>query len=62
MPRSRGRSSRAWRRAQPFAEAPNICHLCGHPSTTDADHVPPLIEVGRLGFAPPNLRYLRRGP
>jgi hypothetical protein len=62
MARSKGRTGRPWRRAraQLFAEAPDLCHLCGHPGTTDADHVPALVELERLGLDPTDVRYLRR--
>ena len=62
MPRSTGRTGRRWRRAraQLFAEIPDICWICGHPGTTDADHEPPLKILEQLGLDPCDLRYLRR--
>ena len=57
-----GREGRRWRRARAtlFTEAPDICHICGHPGTSDADHDPPLIILKRLGLDPCDLQYLRR--
>lgn len=62
MARSRGRGGRPWRRARAllFAEAPDVCWLCGHAGTTDADHDPPLGELERRGLDPTDIRFLRR--
>ena len=63
MPRSHGRSGHRWRvaRATLLAEAPDVCHICGHSGgANEADHVPALKELERLGLDPCDLRYLRR--
>lgn len=59
---SDGRHGRPWRRAraQLFAEAPDVCWICGHGGTTDADHDPPLVVLKALGLDPCDLQYLRR--
>ncbi|MEV0149089.1 MULTISPECIES: hypothetical protein [unclassified Nonomuraea] len=62
MPRSRGRAGRPWRRARAtlFATTPDVCWLCGHTGTQDADHDPPLVTLEALGLDPCDLQYLRR--
>jgi hypothetical protein len=62
MTRSLGRSGRRWRRAREilFTQAPDVCAICAHPGTTDADHDPPLKELERLGLDPCDLAFLRR--
>lgn len=62
MPRSKGRTGRPWRRARArlFAESPDVCWICGHAGTTDADHDPPLKTLEALGLDPCDPRYLRR--
>jgi hypothetical protein len=62
LSRSRGRGGRPWRRARAvlFSETPDICWLCGHAGTTDADHEPPLKVLEALGLDPTDLRYMRR--
>lgn len=62
MTRSRGRTGRPWRRARAllFETAPDVCWICGHAGTTDADHEPALVVLEALGLDPTDLRYLRR--
>lgn len=66
---SDGRHGRPWRRARaqlfglpPFTEAarPDVCWICGHAVTTDADHDPPLVVLLALDLDPCDLQYLRR--
>jgi hypothetical protein len=62
MARSHGRSGGRWRKARAtlWAETPDICWLCGHAGTTDADHDPPLKILEQLGLDPCDLSYLKR--
>lgn len=63
MPRSLGRSGGRWRKARAtlMAEAPDVCHICGHSGgADDADHVPALKVLEALGLDPCDPRYLRR--
>lgn len=63
MPRSHGRSGYRWRKARAtlLLEAPDVCHICGYSGgANEADHVPALVELERLGLDPCDLRYLRR--
>lgn len=59
---SDGRHGRPWRtaRAQLFTETPDVCWICRHGGTTDADHEPPLHILKALGLNPCDLQYLRR--
>lgn len=43
-PRSKHRTGRPYRRARAlmFAAYGHMCHLCGHPGATDADHLVPI--------------------
>lgn len=62
MTRSLGRTGARWRKARAtlWAEAPDVCWICGHEGTTDADHDPPLVVLEAMGLDPCDLAYLRR--
>jgi hypothetical protein len=57
MPRPRWRTGRPWRRVRAAVlAASDVCHLCGHPMSGDADHViSPLLRPD-LALDPANLR------
>lgn len=63
MSRDRHPSGRPWRRAraQMFALWGDICHICGHPGATEADHLIPLAVVPTQLHDPMTMRPAHGG-
>ncbi len=56
MPRSKGRTGKAWRDARiAILAASDVCWWCGHPGADNVDHVIPLSHGGPP-LDPGNLR------